>query len=144
MRLAISLGTAKPMPTEAPVGVTMAVFTPTTSPSMLKVGPPELPGLIGASSCRKSSNGPAPISRPRAETMPAVTDPPRPNGLPAAKIQSPTSTCRLSPQTTAGSRFGAFTRITAMSVSSSDPITCAGNCVPSENSTRIWSARPTT
>ena len=32
----------------------MAVFTPTTSPRRLKSGPPELPGLIEASVCRKS------------------------------------------------------------------------------------------
>ncbi len=33
-----------------------------------------------------------PISRPRAETMPAVTVPPRPNGLPMAITQSPVLT----------------------------------------------------
>ena len=48
-------GTAKPMPMDPPVGETMAVFTPITSPSMLKSGPPELPRLIAASVCRKSS-----------------------------------------------------------------------------------------
>ena len=32
------------------------------------------------------------MSRPRAETMPAVTVPPRPNGLPTATTQSPTRT----------------------------------------------------
>ena len=73
---------------------------------MLKIGPPELPGLIGASSCRKLSNGPAPRSRPRAETMPAVTEPPRPNGLPAASTQSPTSTWRESPHVDGGQRAG--------------------------------------
>ena len=35
-----------------PVGEMMAVFTPTTSPSMLNSGPPELPLLIEASVCR--------------------------------------------------------------------------------------------
>ena len=48
-----------------------------------------LPLLIGASIWMKSSYGPAPMSRPRAETMPAVTVPPRPNGLPTASTQSP-------------------------------------------------------
>ena len=76
--------------------------TPITSPSISNTGPPELPGLIGASSCRKLSNGPEPRSRPSAETMPAVTEPPRPNGLPAARIQSPTSTLCESPQVTCG------------------------------------------
>ena len=34
--------------------------------------------------------GAEPMSRPSAETMPAVTVPPRPNGLPTASTQSPT------------------------------------------------------
>ena len=67
---------------------------------MVNVGPPEVPGLIGASIWMKSSNGPAPMSRPRADMIPAVTEPPSPNGLPAARIQSPTSAVRLSPQAT--------------------------------------------
>ena len=33
------------------------------------------------------------MSRPCAETMPAVTVPPRPNGLPTATTQSPTRGC---------------------------------------------------
>ena len=48
-------GTAKPMPIEPPVGEMMAVFTPMTWPSMLNSGPPELPRLMAASVCRKSS-----------------------------------------------------------------------------------------
>src|SRR5438477_380385 len=42
---------------------------PMTWPCRLKVGPPELPRLIGASICRKSSNWPAWMSRPVAEMM---------------------------------------------------------------------------
>ena len=133
------------MPTEPPVGETMAVLTPTTWPSMLKIGPPELPGLIGASSCRKSSNGPAPMSRPRAETMPAVTEPPRPNGLPAARTQSPTSTWRQSPQATAGSgpvacHLDDARRRSARRCRSR----LAGSSVPSVSETTILSAWPTT
>src|SRR5260370_42520906 len=60
-----------------------------TSPSVLKAGPPELPLFTGASIWMKSSYGPLPMSRPLAETMPAVTVPPRPNGLPTASTQSP-------------------------------------------------------
>ena len=41
--LATSLAMAKPMPTLPPDGEKIAVLTPTTSPSALKVGPPELP-----------------------------------------------------------------------------------------------------
>ena len=42
-------GTEKAMPAEPPDGEMIAVFTPITSPSMLKSGPPELPLLIAAS-----------------------------------------------------------------------------------------------
>ena len=46
---------AKPMPTlPPPVSEKIAVFTPITSPLRLKVGPPELPRLIGASIWMKS------------------------------------------------------------------------------------------
>ena len=40
------------MPMLPPFGEKIAVFTPTTSPATLKTGPPELPKLIGASSCK--------------------------------------------------------------------------------------------
>ena len=87
-----SLGVAKPIPTEPPDGDTMAVLTATTWPSMLKIGPPELPGLIGASIWMKSVYGPFPMSRPSDDTMPAVTELERPKGLPTATTQSPTRT----------------------------------------------------
>ena len=51
----VSAGMAKPMPTEPPEGEKIAVLTPMTLPSMSKVGPPELPWLIGASIWMKSS-----------------------------------------------------------------------------------------
>ncbi len=51
----VSAGTAKPMPIDPPVGEMMAVFTPMTLPSILNSGPPELPLLMAASVCRKSS-----------------------------------------------------------------------------------------
>ena len=51
---AVAAGTAKPIPTLPPVGETMDVLTPMTSPRRLTVGPPELPLLIGASICRWS------------------------------------------------------------------------------------------
>ena len=49
--LTVSTGTAKPTPTFpwAPLSVAICVFTPITSPRAFKSGPPELPGLIGAS-----------------------------------------------------------------------------------------------
>ena len=48
-RHAVEAGTAKPMPTEPPVGERMAVLMPITSPFMLNSGPPELPLLMEAS-----------------------------------------------------------------------------------------------
>ena len=48
-------GMAKPMPTEPPEGEKIAVLMPTTSPSRLKAGPPELPRLMAASICMKLS-----------------------------------------------------------------------------------------
>ena len=99
---------------------------------------------MGASIWMKSSNGPAPMSRPRADTIPALTEDPNPNGLPAAMIQSPTSTARESPHDTEGSGGAPSTLMTAMSVSSSEPSTLAVTSRPSENDTRILSACPTT
>jgi hypothetical protein len=40
---------AKPMPIEPPERLRIAVFTPTSRPSMSTSAPPELPGLIAAS-----------------------------------------------------------------------------------------------
>jgi hypothetical protein len=48
-------GMAKPMPMLPPLGVNIAVLTPTTCPSPLNSGPPELPLLSGASIWMKSS-----------------------------------------------------------------------------------------
>src|SRR5258707_1174736 len=45
------------------------------------------------------------MSRARAETMPAVTVPPRAKGLPIASTQSPTFITSLSPNCTAVSGF---------------------------------------
>src|SRR5436309_3029090 len=80
-------GIAKPMP-EPPA--TVAVVIPLTSPCMFTSGPPELPGLIAASVCRKSSNGPWSSCRALALMMPAVTVACRPNGEPTASTQSRT------------------------------------------------------
>ena len=48
-------GMANAMPTLPPDGEKIAVFTPTTSPARLKVGPPELPLFTEASIWMKSS-----------------------------------------------------------------------------------------
>ncbi len=85
----VDAGIEKAIPTLPPDGEKIAVLTPTTSPCVSNAGPPELPLFTGASIWMKSSYGPLPMSRPRAETIPAVTVPPRPNGLPTASTQSP-------------------------------------------------------
>ena len=49
--LAVALGMANPRPSFPPDCDTMNVLTPTTSPRIFTSGPPEFPGLIGASVC---------------------------------------------------------------------------------------------
>ena len=53
--MAISDGTAKPIPIDPPLGEMIAVLMPTTSPSMSNSGPPELPRLMDASVWMKLS-----------------------------------------------------------------------------------------
>ena len=53
--LAVFDGTAKPMPTEPPPRLKIAVLMPMTSPRALISGPPLLPGLIDASVWMKLS-----------------------------------------------------------------------------------------
>ncbi len=80
-------GIAKPMPMEPAVWVLEAVeaideLMPITCPAALKVGPPELPGLIAASICTALvtmallfSSSITVTGRFSAETMPVVTVP---------------------------------------------------------------------
>jgi hypothetical protein len=90
-------GTAKPTPTfplpEPPVRI--CELTPTTWPAALSSGPPELPGLMGASVWIASSI-PNPLGaviwRPSAEMMPSVAVRSSPKGLPIATAGSPTTT----------------------------------------------------
>ena len=56
------------------------------------------------------------MSRLRAETMPAVTVPPRLNGLPIAITHSPSRSLSESPNFTALSGLSGLTRSSAMSV----------------------------
>ena len=64
------------------------------------------------------------MSRPRAEMMPAVTVPPRPNGLPTASTQSPTRGL-VSESFTWGKSLRPSTLMRAKSVLESVPITLA-------------------
>ena len=65
---------------------------PISRPSSATSAPPELPGLMAASVCRKKFESLMPPAlRATAETMPLVTVWFRPNGLPIASTTSPTS-----------------------------------------------------
>src|ERR1700733_11218972 len=80
------------------------------------------------------------MSRLRAETMPAVTVPPRLKGLPMAMTHSPSRSLSESPNATALSGLSAFTRNSAKSALVSLPTSCAGSLVPSLRMTLISSA----
>ena len=80
------------------------------------------------------------MSRLRAETMPAVTEPPRLNGLPIAITHSPSRSLSELANFTALSGFSGFTRSSARSVLESLPITSALSLEPSLNTTVISSA----
>ncbi len=128
-------GMAKPMP-EPPA--TMAVAMPTISPCMLTSGPPELPGLMAASVCKKSSKGPWPIWRAFALMMPAVTVAWSPKGEPTAITQSPTWTLSESPSRAKGNLpLPSSRRSTARSVFLSMPTTFALCLLPSSVMTSI-------
>ena len=91
--LAVALGMAKPRPSFPPDCDMMNVLTPTTSPRMLTSGPPELPGLIGASVCTKICGESGFTCRATAETSPWVKLLRSPLGLPNANTISPWRTC---------------------------------------------------
>ena len=80
------------------------------------------------------------MSRLRAEMMPAVTVPPRPNGLPMATTHWPTSAASELAHGTAvsGLRDSTFSR--ARSTSSSAPTSLAASTEPSDSTTSISSA----
>ena len=80
------------------------------------------------------------MSRLRAEMMPAVTVPPRPNGLPMATTHWPTSAESELPQGTAVKGARASTLSRARSTSSSAPTSLAASTEPSESTTSISSA----
>ena len=70
---------------------------PTTSPFMLKRGPPELPGLTATSVWMKGTYSSEGKARLLAETIPAVTVLSRPKGEPMAATHSPTFNCSEEP-----------------------------------------------
>ena len=83
------------MPTLPPVLLWICVLIPITRPSASSSGPPELPLLIAASVWIAPSRPKLAgdwIVRSSALTIPLVTVPARPNGLPIAITGSPTCT----------------------------------------------------
>ena len=124
------------MPTlPLPPAASIWELIPITSPAASISGPPELPGLIGASvwiafSIVKPFG--ALISRCTAETIPAVAVRSRPNGLPIATTGSPTWTPSEEPSSS-GVSWSApcSTWSTAMSVEGSAPMTLASKVSPS-------------
>ena len=120
---------AKPMPSLPPDSLSICALTPTTSPAPFTSGPPELPWLIAASvwieSLMVKSFG-AVIWRCSALTIPLVTVPSSPNGLPSATTFSPTVSSFELPSESGSRTFaGASTLMTARSVEGSLPTTVA-------------------
>jgi hypothetical protein len=76
--------------------------------------------------------------------MPAVTDPPRPNGLPTAITHWPIRIFSESPNFTAFKGLSVFTRKTARSIFGSLPTTSALSLEPSVKITSMSVASPTT
>ncbi|MNS21726.1 hypothetical protein D3C72_534950 [compost metagenome] len=136
----VPTGTAKPMPWPR---AAIAVFTPITSPRKLSSGPPELPGLIGASVCKKSTREFMAMSRLIADRMPEVTVCERPKGLPTATTNWPTRRL-LGSASLRVVRFLALMRTSARSVLGSRPITWPSCLVPSARVTVSFSAPFTT
>ena len=143
-RPAMLMGMANPIPWYPPDWETIAVLMPTTSPSRFTSGPPLLPGLMAASVWMKFSYSASLTSvRPRAETIPAVTEYFNPNGFPTANTQLPTRSLSESPSVAVG-RSSPSILMTARSVSGSVPTICASKVRLSGRVTLISSASPTT
>jgi hypothetical protein len=104
MRRTVFTGMAKPTPEETPVWEKIIVFTPITRPWLSSSGPPEFPGLIGASVWimfgMLNTRDPGRMTRPMALTIPTVIVPSSPKGLPMAMASCPGRTAPESPRVT--------------------------------------------
>src|SRR4051794_39030958 len=143
--LTVLMSMAKPM-LLAPL--TPAVLIPTTWPAALTSGPPELPGLMAASVCRRpdSVSVSVEIVRSLAETIPSVTVGllPRSRALPMASTSSPTCSVEVSASASGVAPCTSAIFRTATSCVGSVPTTVASSVVPSENVTVIEEAPSTT
>ncbi|MNT37869.1 hypothetical protein D3C72_1740300 [compost metagenome] len=122
------MGMASEMPMKPPLREMIWELMPTTSPSRLINGPPELPGLTATSVWMNGRY--SPVSRPMALTMPEVTVESRPNGEPMASTHCPFFSFLGSP-ITSGVMSLASILMSATSVRSSVPMTLALNSRPS-------------
>ena len=145
------MGTAKPMPMKvrARVGLRMAVTMPTTSPSMVTSGPPELPGLAAASNWIRLLKGRLPSgdsnSRLSPDTTPADAEGPIPKGNPTAATMSPGRRSAVERMVAAARSSGILWACsTARSCSGCTPVTVAVASSPSAKVTRMLSAPATT
>ena len=140
-------GIANPIPMLPPeLPGTICELIPISSPLVLISAPPELPWLIGASVCRKSSKFPAPgpaVERPLALMIPIVTVCPMPSGFPIASATSPTRTLSESPGVRKGKPLPEIFS-SARSLGASEPISFASSVRPSVKSILICSAPSTT
>jgi hypothetical protein len=144
IRRARSMGMAKPIP--AFRSPRIAVFTPTSRPSMSRSAPPEFPGLIDASVWTKSKSVRSPALKLRftAETTPVVTVCERPKGFPMAITVSPMRRSSERPIVANGSRSFASSFRTARSEDGSVPTTLASSSRPSRSPIRKRAPRSTT
>src|SRR6266545_4346183 len=142
-------GIAKPtpmLPSLCP-DVAIAVLMPITWALRSTSAPPELPGLIAASvwmapamsvvcgSAWLRWSPPSEMVRSSALTIPEVTEPSRPSGLPIASTVSPTRSAALSPNFAAVSPLIPLTLTTARSVRGSVPTIRAVAVFPSKKLT---------
>ena len=140
MDFAALIGTAKPIDCASSE---ISVLIPTTPPQRSTSGPPELPGLIGASVWIMGSSETPGSSRLRPLTIPRVIVWSSPIGLPMATTSSPTLTSDESPRRAAGSAAALSTRSSAMSSTGSRPRMRAGVLLP-ESSVTVSDAAPST
>src|SRR6056297_632548 len=136
---AVSIGIENDKPILPPLELRIQELMPTTRPSVSIRGPPELPRLIATSDWMNGTYCCWFWVLPLALTMPAVTLCSNWNGDPMAMTHSPGRSAEESPKRSVG-RSSASIRMTAMSVSASDPTSSATNSRRSASRTMISSA----
>ena len=139
--LAALIGNAKPIEFASSE---MKVLIPTTAPHRSTSGPPEFPGLIGASvwiigcSARPGRRRLSPLTIPRVMVCSS------PIGLPIATTSSPTRRAAESPRRAAGRGVDASIRSSARSVTVSIPTSRAVAREPESSVTESEAAPSTT